>query len=182
MGTLGFNELEEQGTSSGSKDCWMQQPFRRLPYFVPKEIEWREYSQDLAIQSQMLWHRKEVKKYFLTYPIPAYSSSYLRLYWVHPLVAPRFLQNILILPKAGRLKYFLKNCSKLTNIPKSFSGCCNIRIHFTVQPEQMKFPRVAIMSQEETDLIDQQIREMLSMGAISVAKNLEGQLLSSLFL
>ena len=46
----------------------------------------------------------------------------------------------------------------------------------------MKFPRVAIMSQEETDLIDQQIREMLSMGAISVAKNLEGQLLSSLFL
>ena len=51
-----------------------------------------------------------------------------------------------------------------------------------MQPEQMKFPRVAIMSQEETDLIDQQIREMLSKGAISLAKNLEGQFLNSLFL
>ena len=30
------------------------------------------------------------------------------------------------------------------------------------------------MSQEETDLIDQEIREMLSKGALSVAKNLEG--------
>ena len=147
-----------------------------------KETVWGEYSQDLTIQFQMLWNRKEVKKYLLTYPILAYPSSYPRLYWIHPLVAPQFLQNILILPKAGRLKYFLKNSTKLTNDPKIFSGYYKIRIHFTVQPEQVKFPRVAIMSQEETDLIDQQIREILSKGAISLAKNLEGQFLSSLFL
>ena len=39
---------------------------------------------------------------------------------------------------------------------------------------------MAIMSQEGTDLIDQEIREMLSQGPISVVKNLEGQFLSSL--
>ena len=34
----------------------------------------------------------------------------------------------------------------------------------------MKDPRVPIMSQEETELIDQEIRDMLSKGVVSVAK------------
>ena len=55
-------------------------------------------------------------------------------------------------------------------------------ISFTVKPEQLKAPSVTIMSRKETDLIDQEIREMLRKGAILVAKNLEGQILSSLFL
>ena len=52
---------------------------------------------------------------------------------------------------------------------------------FTVQQGQLKGLRVAITSQEETDLIDQQIREMLNKGAILVAENLESQLLNSFF-
>ena len=55
-------------------------------------------------------------------------------------------------------------------------------IPFTVQSEQLKAPRVAVMSQEETDLIDQEIREMLNKGAILAAKSLEGQFLGSLIL
>ena len=48
-----------------------------------------------------------------------------------------------------------------------------------MQPEQLKFPRLAIMSQEKTNLIDQEIREMRSKGTIS--KKSEGSVLSSLF-
>ena len=58
--------------------------------------------------------------------------------------------------------------------------CYNIP--FTVQPEQTKATRVVIMSQEETDLVDQETRKMLSKGTISVAKNLDGQFLSALLL
>ena len=51
-----------------------------------------------------------------------------------------------------------------------------------MQPEQTKATRVVIMSHEETDLVDQETRKMLSKGTISVAKNLDGQFLSALLL
>ena len=48
-----------------------------------------------------------------------------------------------------------------------------------MQQEQLKASRVAMMSQEETDLIDQEMREMPRNGAISAVKNLEYHFLST---
>ena len=81
-----------------------------------------------------------------------------------------FLQNIPILPKAGRLKYFLQNWAKLTNNPTILQTVQCYNISLIAQPEQLTAPRVAIMSQEETYLIYQEVREMLRKGVNSVAK------------
>ena len=43
----------------------------------------------------------------------------------------------------------------------------NIFIHFISQSKQLKAPRVTIISKKETDLIDHEIKEMVSKEAIS---------------
>ena len=73
---------------------------------------------------------------------------------IGPLVASRFSENIPILPMAERLKYFLKHWAKSKNDPTTLE---------TVQG----YISLLLMSQEETDLIDQEIREMVSRNAIS---------------
>ena len=96
-------------------------------------------------------------------------------YRIHPLVATLLPQSIPILPKAGRSKCFIKNRAKLKSdltFSETVKGCNS---PFIVQPEQLKALRVAIMSQDETDLINQEVREMLSKGAISIAKILDGK-------
>ena len=88
-------------------------------------------------------------------------------------------RNISILSKAGSLKHFLKNWEKLANDPTISEAAQVYNVPFTVQPEQLKIPRVAIISMEEKDLIDQKIKDILSKGTILVARN---QFLSSLLL
>lgn len=74
-----------------------------------------------------------------------------KLFKIHPLVA---VENISILSKAGSLKDFLNNWEKLANDPTISETVQAYNVPFTVQPEQLKIPRVAIISQEEKDLID----------------------------
>ena len=99
-----------------------------------------------------------------------------KLFKIHPLVA---VENISILSKAGSLKDFLNNWEKLANDPTISETAQAYNVPFTLQPEQLKIPRVAIISQEEKDLIDQKIKDILSKGAILVARD---QFQSSLLL
>ena len=99
-------------------------------------------------------HRQETKN--------AESNNYfIRL----PYFLPEEIENISILPKAGRLKYFLKNRVKLTHDPTILETAQDYNISFTVQPEQFISTRVATnirrvrrgnsqKSEEEIDMID----------------------------
>ena len=143
---------------------------------MPQETEGKEYSRKLTNQSQMLWHRKEIKRLSrtpnLSMPKFLFPETFYR---IHPLVATLLPQSIPILPNAGRSKCFIKNRAKLKGdltFSETVKGC---NIPFIVQPEQLKALRVAIMSQEETDLINQEVREMLIKCAILIAKILTGK-------
>ena len=72
-----------------------------------------------------------------------------KFYRIHLLEAPMFPQSIPILPIAGRLKLGKTNLQ-----PHNFRDSASYNISVTLQPEQLKAPRVTIMSQQETHLID----------------------------
>ena len=98
-------------------------PFRRLLYFVPQEIEGQEYSHKLVNQFQMLGHRKEVKILSFT-PIP----SILEL--LYPVLlnsrAPLFAQNIPILPKTER-KIFSQRLNKTNKQSHNLRGSARLQ-------------------------------------------------------
>ena len=101
---------------------------------------------------------------------------------VQPLAVPLLTKNIPILKREGRLNYILKNWKKLINDPTIFRDSARERFHSISQQEQSKTPKMTIISKEETDLIYQEIRKILSKEAVSAAENMEGQILSLLFL
>ena len=139
---------------------------------LAKEKEEDEYSHKLVYISQMLEHRKEVK--ILTHILELLSSE--KVCRIHQLVAPPLTQHIPILPnvfsKCIRLEYFLKNWANSTSNPTNLETVQGYNILSTVQQEKLKAPTVTIISQEETDFIDQEIRETLNKDAIPVVGNL----------
>ena len=84
--------------------------------------------------------------------------------------------------RARRLKYLLRNWRKLLTNPLILVIVQGYTIPFTSQPKTGKPPRPIVMSKEETKLVDQEIQEMLSKGAIKITEKMENQFLSSLFL
>ena len=174
-----FRNLKEQGTSSGKKDS-RQQPIQKAPLFCA----WRNRRTEIFSQAgQSISNAVTEKRCKMlcdtsNLSIPELLSPE-QFYRIHQLLAPLFSQNISTLTAAGGLKYFLKNWGKLTTASTILEALQGYNTYFAVQPEELKVPRVAIMLQQKTDLIDQEIREILSKSSTSVAKNLEGQFLTS---
>ena len=135
MRTLTLNELKELRTLSGSKDCRKQQAFQNAPLLCARRRKGRGILSRAGQSISNTVKQKRGKKYLLTYPISAYPSFCPRFYWIHPLVTPLFPQNILVLPKGGRLNYFLKNWTKLTNDPAIFSGYYKIIIFLLLRSQ-----------------------------------------------
>ena len=82
---------------------------------------------------------------------------------------PLLTKNIPILKKEGTLNYILKNWKKLINDPTIFRDSARERFTYISQQEQSKTPRMTIISKEETGLIYQEIRKILSKEAVSAA-------------
>lgn len=72
--------------------------------------------------------------------------------YIHLLVATLFLAEITNLPKAGRLKYFLRNWRKLTKDPLTLEIVQGFTIPLIFQPKQTKPPGPIVMPKEETRL------------------------------
>lgn len=135
MRTLTLNELKELRSLSGGKDCRKKQAFQNAPLLCARRRKGRGILSRAGQSISNTVKQKSGKKYLLTYPISAYPSFCPRFYWIHPLVTPLFPQNILVLPKGGRLNYFLKNWTKLTNDPAIFSGYYKIIIFLLLRSQ-----------------------------------------------
>ena len=74
---------------------------------------------------------------------------------IHPLKVSLFLPKISNLPRAGRLKEFLRNWKKLTKNPAILEIAQRWNTPFISYPKQSKAQRVITVSNEETKLVDQ---------------------------
>ena len=101
---------------------------------------------------------------------------------IHPLVANLFPVKIKQLPKAGRVKHFVKNWQRLTNDPMILDIVNGYEIPFILPPRQSRLPNLCQLTKEASDLVDQEVQDMLRKGAIVVSDLKGGQFLSSLFL
>ena len=101
---------------------------------------------------------------------------------IHPLVANLFPVKIKQLPKAGRVKHFVKNWQRLTNDPMILDIVNGYEIPFILPPRQSRLPNLCRLTKEVSDLVDQKVQNMLRKGAIVVSDPKEDQFLSSLFL
>ena len=103
-------------------------------------------------------------------------------YKIHPVVANLFSVKIKQLPKAGRVKHFVKNWQRLTNDPMILDIVNGYEIPFILPPRQSRLPNLCQLTKEASDLVDQEVQDMLRKGAIVVSDPKEDQFLSSLFL
>ena len=101
---------------------------------------------------------------------------------IHPLEVNLYPVKIKQLPKAGRVKHFVKNWQKLTNDPMILDLVRGYEIPFIVPPRQSKLPNLCHLTKEASDLVDQEVQDMLKKGVIVVSNPKEDQFLSSLFL
>ena len=101
---------------------------------------------------------------------------------IHPLVVNLFPVKIKQLPKAGRVKHFVKNWQKLTNNPMILDIVRGYEIPFILPSWQSKLPNSCQLTKEASDLVDQEVQDMLKKGAIVVTDPKEDQFLTSLFL
>ena len=85
----------------------------------------------------------------------------------HPLVLKIFpkgeIGNFLLV---GRLQYFLENWQTLKNDPKILEWMSGLKIEFQEEPFQDRVPYQAQMSMQESELINQEVDAMLTMGDI----------------
>ena len=101
---------------------------------------------------------------------------------VHLLVANLFLVKIKQLPKAGRVKHFVKNWQRLTNDPMILDIVNGYEIPFILPPRQSRLPNLCQLTKEASDLVDQEVQDMLRKGAIVFSDPKDDQFLSSLSL
>ena len=101
---------------------------------------------------------------------------------IHPLVASLLPVKIKQLPKAGRVKHFVRNWQKLTNHPMILDIVNGYEIPFILPSRQSRLSNLCQLTKEVSDLVDQEIQDMLRKGAIVVSDPKEDQFLSSLFL
>ena len=86
------------------------------------------------------------------------------------------------LPKAGRVKHFVKNWKSLTKDPTILNIVIGYEIPFISSSRQSRLPKLCQFTKEESDLVDQEVQDMLRKGAIVVSDPKEDQFLRSLFL
>ena len=80
------------------------------------------------------------------------------------------------------MKHFVKNWQRLTNDPMILDIVNNYEIPFILPPRQSRLPNLCQLTKEPSDLVDQEIQDMLRKGAIEVSDPKKDQFLSSLFL
>ena len=85
-------------------------------------------------------------------------------------------------PIAGRLKALLENWKILTRDPWTLQTIEGYQIPFLSTPIQNQVPLQLVSKEEEMCLVDHEVQEMLSKGAIELLELCQGQFLSSLFL
>ena len=101
---------------------------------------------------------------------------------IHPFVVNLFPVKIRQLPSAGRVKHFVKNWEKLTNDPMILDIVSVYEIPFILPPRQSRLPNLCRLIKEASDLVNQEVPDMLRKGAIVVSDPKEDKFLSSLFL
>ena len=159
----------------------------KAPYLEPEEIGAEECSQLLVkpYSNNTLQEVKEGIRVNLS-AAPSISSTDLlsasKLCKIHPLLVNLFPVKIKQLPKAGRMKHFRKNCQKLTNDPMILHIVGGYEILFILSPMQSKLPNLCQLAKEASDLVHQEVQDMLKKSAIVVSDPKEDQFLSSLFL
>ena len=117
---------------------------------------------------------------------PSISSTDLlcasEFFKIHPLVVNSFPVKIKQLPKAGRVKHFVKNWKSLTKDPTILSIVRGYEIPFNSSSRQSRLPNLCQFTKKASDLVDQEVQDMLKEGAIVVLDPKEDQFLRSLFL
>ena len=114
-----LGSIKNQGSSKKGR---RRQPFGKGPHLEAEEIEGEEFSQLLVkpCNNNTLKEVKEGVKMNLLI-VPSISSIDLLpasvFCQIHSLVANLFLIKIKQLPKAGRVKHFVKNWQRLANDP-----------------------------------------------------------------
>ena len=101
---------------------------------------------------------------------------------LHPLVVNLFPVKIKQLPSAGRVKHFVKNWQKLTNDPLILDIVRGYKTPFILPSRQSKLPNLCQLTKQVSDLVDQEVHDILRKGTIVVSDPKEYQFLSSLFL
>ena len=83
--------------------------------------------------------------------------------------------------KAGRLKYYVKEWSEITNDKYILSSITGYEIPFIQEPQQYSQPVPPTFSQSEANAVSEQIEKLLLMGAIEIVKPEPGQFISNVF-
>ena len=157
-----FGSIKNQGLS---KEGSRREPFRKSPLFRSRGNRGREI---FKASGQTLRQQ-----------YPTGGQVFCK---IHPLVEDIFPVKIKQLPKAGRVKHFVKNWQRLTNDPMILDIVNGYEIPFILPPRQSRLPNLCQLTKEASDLVDQEVQDMLRKGAIVVSDPKEDQFLSSLFL
>ena len=147
----------------------------KAPYLEAEEIGGEEFSQLLVkpCNNNTLQEDKEGVRINLLI-VPSISSTDLLpasvFCNIHPLVANLLPVKIKELPKAGRMKHFVKNWQRLTNNPMILDLVNGYKIPFILLPKQSRLPNLCQLTKEASDLMDQEVQDMLRKGAIVVSQ------------
>ena len=151
-----FGTIKNQG-SPKEGNRW--QSFRKDPYLKPEGTGGvTAVSQNL--QLQYLQEDKEGVRMNLLIASPINSTNLLsssELYKIHPLVVNLFQRKIKQLPRASRVKHFVKHWKKLTNNPMVLDVVTCYIISFILPPKQSGLPNLCQLTKEMTDLVEDAI-------------------------
>ena len=104
---------------------------------------------------------------------------------VHPLIKRLFSKEMLTkavnIPPAGRISHFLVNWQKLTLNQDILPVVKGYKIPFIKMPFQRKIPNFTKINKKQIDLVDLELRRMLTKGAIVRSQPAQGEFLSNLF-
>ena len=104
---------------------------------------------------------------------------------VHPLIKRLFSKGMLTkavnIPPAGRISHFLVNWQKLTLNQDILPVVKGYKIPFIKMPFQRKSPNFTKINKKQIDLVDLELRRMLTKGAIVRSQPAQGEFLSNLF-
>ena len=85
---------------------------------------------------------------------------------VYPFVKTLFKETRETFPLAGRLKYFLKNWEKVTDVSTNLSIVKDYPIDIVETPYQSRIPIRAKLNQVQEELVSLEVKEMLEKVAI----------------
>ena len=66
------------------------------------------------------------------------------------------------------MKHFVSNWQKLTNDPVTLDIVRGYEIPFILPPNQSRLPNLCQLTKEASDLVNQEVQDMLRRGAIAV--------------